>query len=235
MRLVVLVLLLAACTRPLTPVERSFVATVQGDRIDLDRVRIVKGALIGGITSTRPARPRVTCRERIGRPETTPTVSTSTAAFVLFNTVFYATPYWREDFLAGYPETLPLGRAMLLTHELTHVWQWQNRAVTGYTPFKAATEHRPGGDPYLFDIADDRAFLEFDYEQQGALVEEFVCCRALAPDGVRTERLRQLLLPHFPAIARAERVPRDQIELPYPEADLSGLCDEPAAERAAAQ
>ena len=43
-------------------------------------------------------------------------------------------------------------------------------------------------DPYLFDERADRRFLEYGYEAQASLVEEYVCCRALDPSGGRGPR-----------------------------------------------
>ncbi len=217
-------LLLAACARPLTPAERGFADTVHGPALATEPVRIHRGALIGNLVLTRPPRPAVACRERIRPPETGP-VATSTAAVVLGNRMFTAVRWYGDDFLAGYPDSLPLDTAMLLAHELTHVWQWQNRATTGYHPLRAAAEHL-GADPYLFDLGATPRFADFGWEQQGALVEEFVCCRAMDPDGARTARLHALLAPVFPGIARRGKVPPDAVRLPFPAlaSSLRGVC-----------
>ncbi|KAF0676597.1 hypothetical protein [Profundibacterium mesophilum] len=216
--------LLAACTRPLAPQEHDFAMAFHGAALDTRSVRLNRGTLIGGITRQRPPRPQIACRERIGPPETGPSVTTSTAAFVLFETIFISRPWWRENYLRDWPRKLRLSDAMLLAHELTHVWQWQQRGTTGYSPLAAAAEHRPGGDPYLFEIVPGRRFLDFPYEQQAALLEEYVCCRTLAPDGARTERLRALLAPHFPPLRRPEALPAARVILPYPQADLEDVC-----------
>ena len=216
-------IVLTACTRPLTGPERAFTATIHGTTLDTAPIRISKGALIGNVIHTRPARAALTCREKIRRPETGP-VRVSTAAFVLFDRMFAAQRVYRDDYMDGYPDTISLSRAMFLAHEMTHVWQWQNREITGYHPLKAAAEHRPGGDPYLFDLADSRDFLSFGYEQQGGIVEEFVCCRALDPQGARTRRLHALLRPYFPELARESQVNRANISLPWDGAQTRGIC-----------
>jgi hypothetical protein len=220
--MLLLCLSLAACGRPLTQAERDFAATVQGPGLAADRVRVTRAPFLGRLTQTRPPRPQLACRERIWPPETGPVVTTSTAAFVLFDRIFVADRLWREDYLAPYPDRLPLVQAMLLAHELTHVWQWQNRARTGYTPLKALAEHSPGADPYLFDLRTDARFADFSYEQQGGIVEEFVCCRALDPDGARTQRLRRLLAAPFPSLAAREAAP--EIALPWKGAETRGIC-----------
>ncbi|WP_226780468.1 hypothetical protein [Oceaniglobus trochenteri] len=218
-----LLLALAACARPLSVEERAFAATVQGAALNPAPVRIAKGALIGNITRTRPPRPALACRERIRHPETGD-VRISTAAFVLFDRMFAARRVYRDNYLPGYPDTLPLARAMFIAHEMTHVWQWQNRAVTGYHPLRAAAEHRPGADPYLFDLKAGQDFLSFGYEQQGGIVEEFVCCRALDPEGARTRRLYQMLRPYFPGLEPHSRVARAAVTLPWKDAPTAGIC-----------
>lgn len=221
--LLILLVLLAGCARPLSDAETAFARSLHGGGLDMSAVRVHRGALIGNITIRRPARPAKACRERI-RPAEKGVIETSTAAIVLFDRVFYARRFWQRDFLGSYPARMQLEDAMLLAHELTHVWQWQNRATTGYHPFKAASEHRPGGDPYLFDLASDLSFHDFSYEQQGALVEEFVCCRALDPEGARTRRLHGILDPIFPGIAQKSVVQPQDVLLFWLNAPRSGIC-----------
>ncbi|WP_206615026.1 hypothetical protein [Mesobaculum littorinae] len=225
LRIVLAICLLAGgCGRPLSENERAFTATLHGEALDMGRVRIVDGALIGDIRHSRPPRPSLTCRERILPPEVAPVIVTRTAAFVLFDTMFMSRRYYRDDLMEAYPERLTLARAMLLAHEMTHVWQWQNRAVTGYHPIRAAAEHSPRGDPYLFDLGERRGFLQFSYEQQGSLVEEYVCCRTLDPEGARTDRLRALLAPHFPGLARTTGPEVGTVLVPWGEAPIAGIC-----------
>ena len=145
-------------------------------------------------------------------------------AFVISEKVFYTRPHWRADFLAGYPETKSLREAMRFAHELVHVWQWQNRGRTGYHPLKAMTEHIESDDPYLIEIDPDRPFLDYGYEQQGVIVEEFVCCRALDPDGARTAELLGLVRQVFPEAAAHETVPRAAVSLPWAGAETRGIC-----------
>lgn len=216
-------MILAACaTRPLTPGERAFTATVQGATLDTSTVAVTKGALIAGFPGERKPRPYTTCRERLYPRETTEKVRWTVAGFALRDRLYVSQRKWRDDFLAGYPETLPLANAMFLSHELTHVWQWQNRAETGYSAFRAAAEHGEQDDPYRFELTPGKSFLAYGYEQQAALVEEFVCCRTLDPDGGRTRTLYALLKPEFPGVAR--RSPAGSVKLPWPEAETRGIC-----------
>jgi hypothetical protein len=221
---VCLILLLAACGRPLTETERAFSQKIHGDAIDLDSVRLARGALVSAVTFRRPARPRVTCRERIFPPPTTEIVTAKPAAVALFNRVHFTRDWYLENYLPRYPERLPLIEAMLLAHELTHVWQWQNRDVTGYHPLRAAAEHTRSADPYLFDPEEDHDFLSYGYEQQGVIVEEYVCCRALAPEAARTKRLHEMLSKAFPVSTLPQSRAHDVV-LPWKDAELKGICD----------
>ncbi|QBF32828.1 hypothetical protein [Thalassococcus sp. S3] len=223
--LLIFALVLTACGRPLTTDERAFAQKIHGDSIDLDRVRLARGALVGAVTFRRPARPRVSCRERILPPPKTDIITTRPAAVVLFNRIHFTRDWYIENYMPLYPERLYLIEAMLLAHELTHVWQWQNRDVTGYHPLRAAAEHQRSADPYLFETEDEKNFLDYGFEQQGAIVEEYVCCRALAPDAARTERLHQMLSAAFP-VSRLPDVGRESdVVLPWKEAELNGICD----------
>ncbi len=214
-------LLLAACGRPLTPAEKSFATQIHGDSLDVSRVRLHDGALIGKATYPRPKRPRLACRERIVPEPRGETVTVSPAAIVLFNRIFWARDWYRDNFLPDYPARYDLVSAMILAHEITHVWQWQNRRETGYSPFRAAREHGRSADPYLFDVSTDTAFLDHGYEQQASIVEEYVCCATLDPDAPRTRRLEQMLRGAFPL---EELVIPDAVYLPWKGVQVEGIC-----------
>ncbi|SPJ28646.1 hypothetical protein [Falsiruegeria mediterranea] len=224
LRAFLLLLLLASCGRPLTPTEMSFVSSIHGEDLNLKRVRLVKGAPVGSVTFKRTPRPRVACRERILPPVKEEIVTTSPAAVALFNKVYFTKNWYVDDYLPTYPERLYLVEAMLLAHELTHVWQWQNRERTGYHPLLAAAEHTRSDDPYLFDLNGAPDFLSYGYEQQGAIVEEYVCCRALAPDAPRTQRLHNMLIDAFP-VSDLPQSRQHDVYLPWKKAELSGICD----------
>ncbi|MFN4100394.1 MAG: hypothetical protein ACK4GT_11525, partial [Pararhodobacter sp.] len=193
MRLLVpLCLILAACGRSLTPAETDLAQRMFGPSLDPTTVRFYENGFIGMRTHSFPVRPRTTCRERIMPPAEGPVERGRFAGLALFNTVHVRPDVLRPDFAQRPEGGMSLGAAMYLVHELTHVWQWQNRALTGYTPLRGGLEHLTGADPYLFDPADDVAFLDFGYEQQASLVEEYLCCQALDPEGARTARLQSL-------------------------------------------
>lgn len=208
---------LAGCGRPLTGAERQLLAPIHGPTLDASRMRLVTAPGLGAFPITYDARPRTTCRERIA-PPVTGRITARTGGLVLFQTLFLSREAARDDF-TGAP--LDLASAMFLAHEATHVWQWQNRRLTGYDPARALSEQVRLDDPYLLDPDDPRAFLQFGYEQQATLVEEYLCCATLDPEGIRTARLHRLLrqvMPAAPPQSFARRV-----LVPYGE-ELDGIC-----------
>lgn len=217
-------LFLASCGRPLTDAERAFAADIHGPTLDYDRVRLHDGAPTRAVTFKRKPRPRTTCRELIfpPNPPEEKIVTSKPAAVAIYNRVLFDKDWFLDDYLPEYPNRIGLVAAMLLSHELTHVWQWQNRKLTGYTPLKAATEHQRSDDPYLFNLT-DRQFLEFGYEQQGSIVEEMVCCRALNPTGARTQRLHALVSQVMP-VAALPQSPAYDVGLPWDGVDLARIC-----------
>lgn len=224
LRIFLTLCLLTACGRPLSEVERSFLTDIHGPSMDLDRIRLVKGAPVAAVTFRRKPRPRVTCRERILPPVTQEEIITSSpAAVALFNRIFFVKDWYTENYLPAYPDRLYLVEAMLLAHEMTHVWQWQNRRVTGYHPLRAAAEHSASPDPYLFALDGSSDFLSYGYEQQGAIVEEYVCCRALAPQAARSKRLHEMLKAVMP-VSDLPKTRQSDVYLPWKDAELSGIC-----------
>ncbi len=222
--LILILILIASCGRPLTEQERAFAENIHGDTLDLDRVRLVEGAPVAAVTYTRKARPRLACRERILPPVKTETVTGKPAAVALFNRVYFTKDWYLDDYMAQYPERVNLIAAMLLSHELTHIWQWQNRKVTGYHPLRAAAEHGRQADPYLFDLDTSPDFLAYGYEQQGSIVEEYVCCRALDPGAPRTQRLHDMLAPHMDLASLPASGRERDVLLPWDGVEIKGIC-----------
>lgn len=225
LRAFIILTLLAACGRPLTESEASFVTRLSGGQVDTSRVRLVDGVPVGNVTFRRAARPRVTCRERILPPQKEEIVTVKPGAVALFNRVFMRKDLFLNDYLDGYPDETNLLAVMFLAHEMTHVWQWQNRTVTGYHPLKAASEHGQSKDPYLFEIQDQSRLLDFGYEQQASIVEEYLCCRALARDAPRTQRLHVMLSQSFPVASLQDDLLGRAVLLPWDGAELKGICD----------
>lgn len=223
-RVLLVFLVLTACSgRPLTDNERAFVAEMHGESVDPDRVRFVNGAPTRAITFRRPPRPRTTCREKILPPPTSDIVTSKAAAIAIQNKVLFDKDWYLDDYLPDYPDEVGLIAMMLFAHEMVHVWQWQNRHVTGYHPLKAAQEHN-AVDPYLFDLSQAPKFLDYGFEQQGAIVEEFVCCRALDPQGSRTKRLHRMISEVMPLSELPQSRPH-AVRLPWDGVQVAGICD----------
>ncbi len=222
--MLVALFLLASCSRPLTETERAFTDTIQGKSLNIDRVRLVDGAPVLPITYYREARPRLACRDRILPPAEEGLVTSTPAAVALFNRVYFSRDWYLENYMSGFPDEMNLIAAMLLAHELTHVWQWQNRETTGYHPLRAAAEHGGRKDPYLFDLETSPDFLSYGFEQQGAIVEEYVCCRALDPQAARTQRLHDMLGVHFDLSPLPEKGRERDVALPWRGAEINGIC-----------
>jgi hypothetical protein len=217
-------LALASCGRPLTPAERELMLGLQGESFNPGPVRIARNPLVGITERTYPARPRTTCRERIRPPPDGPTFTGSTAGIVLFQHLHTSPGNYLEDYVARPDGALNLAAAMFFAHEMTHVWQWQNRGITGYHPFRAFAEHWTTEDPYLFDGGSGNRFLDYGYEQQASLVEEYVCCRALDPGGDRTARLERLLRQSMPLAPRLDRLDGLAILVPWDGLERRGIC-----------
>jgi hypothetical protein len=217
-------LLVAACGRPLTGAEAAYMADLQGRSFDAAAVRIVENPAIGRIVRRYPARPQTTCRERILPPPEGAIIEARTAGIALFQTIHVRPEFHLDDYIAPRDGRRSLLAAMFFAHEMTHAWQWQNRDVTGYHPARAFAEHARIEDPYLFEDAGTRRFLDYGYEAQASLVEEYVCCRALDPGGARTARLERLIgqaMPLTPARLRSDGT----VEVPpWDGADLGGIC-----------
>lgn len=222
-RVFLILLLLASCGRPLTQNERAFLDTIHGDTLDMDVVRLHDGAPTRAVTFRRKPRPRTTCRELILPPATDEIVTSKPAAVALYNRVLFDRDWYIDDYLPEYPDRIGLIAAMLFAHEATHIWQWQNRATTGYSPLRAASEHGGGKDPYLFDLEAAPKFGDFAYEQQASIVEELVCCRALAPQAPRTKRLHSLIGQVMPVVPLPQS-PQYDVRLPWDGVQIEGIC-----------
>lgn len=220
MRALILILLLAACGRPLTGPETDLAARLFGETLDVQPVRLYRNGLVGMTERAFPARPRTTCRERLLPPPEGPTETGRIAGVALGNVIHIRPRVHRPDFARNPDGSITLAAAMFLAHELTHAWQWQNRDRTGFTPLRAGGEHRGGADPYLFEVDGDTRFLDYGFEQQASIVEEYVCCATLDPQGARTGRLRTLLSQELPL----QSLPQSDVLLPWDGAQTRGIC-----------
>lgn len=225
MRILLVFLLLSACGRGVTDAERTLMGPLMGDTINLNDVRMLEAGFIGMTTRTYNVRPQITCREKIAPPPSGPTVQARTAGAVAWTHVLTNPDWTLPNYASNYPTSFNLVAAMYFAHEMTHVWQWQNTELTGYSPFRGLAEHKPGVDPYLFDPSEEIEFLDMGYEQQASLVEEFVCCRTLAPDAPRTHRLFEVLSQVMP-VEHPSQTPRPTEVFGVADTtNLVGICD----------
>ena len=156
---------LAACAgRSLAPGERALAADLFGPKFNPDRARIAR--LSGSPPPPpRPApEPRREVEIRPGlcdRDAPDPGPPGPPPAFVLYNRMQVQPEFYRDDIMAGWPDLVLLPEVLIVAHELVHIWQWQNRALTGYRPAQAALENLVSGDPYFYVPAAGEEFLKY--------------------------------------------------------------------------
>ena len=193
---------LAACSRPLTPLEERFAQDIFGETLDTSVIRVSRGFGLTPPPTKMPEEVHVfgvnpeACL-RIPRPASD---RPPPQAFALWNRMHFGGELYSGEMAAPWPYALRFPNAMILAHELTHVWQWQNRKMTGYTPLRAATESWTAGDPYFWEAGERPAFLSFGYEQQASIVEDYLCFTFANSDHPQREELRVLLEPLFPVV-----------------------------------
>lgn len=190
------VLVLPACTRPLTGNETRMARDVFGPAIDTDAVRVAKGL---GLAPPPRAQPVRTQTRRAGSGfcdrEPTPPRRGPPPGFAIGNTVFLWGDIYQSDAGRHWPDALAVPESFVFLHELVHVWQWQNRAATGYSPLAAFAEGLPGRDAYFYTPGDAPRLDDFGYEQQAAIVEDYICHAYFDPTAPRRAALRTLVAP----------------------------------------
>lgn len=190
---------LTACARPLTPSEDQLARDLFGPSLDTSAVTITQGLGLAPLYRTVPASVTVlkgTEKACVRTPQ--PRGAQPPQAFAFRNRLHFETDLYSSDMALAWPEGLHFPQALILAHELTHVWQWQNRGRTGYSPWRAAAESWRVADPYFAPEGETAAFFAFGYEQQAAIVEDFVCFTVANPDHPRRSELREILEPVFP-------------------------------------
>ncbi len=197
-------LALAGCARPLTQNERRFAADILGPSLDLDSVRIARGFAPlpepPETPDTSDLYPIITenqveslCDRTAPEPRSGPP-----PGWALWNRLHMSREFYRADLALDWPNSARFPQALVLAHELVHVWQWQHRRTTGYRPARAALESVLNMDPYFYVPDSDASFLKFGFEQQAALLEDYVCYALYDPAAPRRAELRPLLAPYFP-------------------------------------
>lgn len=200
----------AACGRPLTVAETEFAQDLFGPTLNTEKVRILSLPY----WAKEPGEPRLmrgTERACLRTPQ--PRGAQPPQAFALGSNMHFSGNLQARDMKLGWPNGMRFPQGLIFAHELTHVWQWQNREWTGYSPFRAVAESIALPDPYFSATGEAPVFFAFGFEQQAAIVEDYVCFTIANPTHPRRAELRQLLAPVFPvdafeaAIERREFVP----------------------------
>ena len=152
--------------RPLTPGEIALARSVFGQVIDYDKVRLVRG-------KWWPFHPRNAAMAPTGNIHFHP-----------------GGDMWSEDFAN---ETI--GRQGLFIHELTHVWQSQQRGRF-YLPLMRHPFCR-----YRYQLEDGRPFERYGLEQQAEIVRH----RFLADRGVQLGTCPPATLLPFANVTRTQQ------------------------------
>ncbi len=110
-------------------------------------------------------------------------------AVTLQDTVYWNPRLYCEDFAAA-----PVRIAAVLVHEIMHVWQFQN--LKAYHFLKAGAEHvYRWGRVYEYSLDEHEQLLDFHYEQQGQILQDFYHLKGLGRNTARYERLIRTALP----------------------------------------
>lgn len=214
---------IAGCSRPLTTNEREVAKAVFGDSFDPDPVRVHMGIGLTPLPSRAPSDGKAARRAAARAASDGATEKTSSksvrqaipddacdrvavpnrgwrppAGFALGNQLFLAREAYRPDMFAGWPVALPIGQSLLMAHEMVHVWQYQNRDITGYTPLKSGAESFRPDDPYFWADKGQSALLAFNYEAQATIIEDYLCYTFLLPDHPKRAELAALIGPILP-------------------------------------
>ncbi len=190
---------LAACSRPLTERELAFADALFGPTLDTDPIVVSQGLGLFKPQTTVPDEVRVfqpNDQACVRTPQ--PRSEISPQAFALRNRVHLDSNLYTSDATLGWPNALRVPQALVFAHELVHVWQYQNRAETGYSAARAVAESWRLADPYFARIEGRPDFFSFGYEQQAAIMEDWVCFTMLNPTHPKRAELRALLEPIFP-------------------------------------
>ena len=193
-----MILLIAGCARPMTEDETRFAKDLFGPSLDTSRVRVALGL---GITPAHPTAAKgfvevkATDKACVRTPQ--PRGAQPPQAFAFRDRVHFEGGLYSGDMAMTWPRALRIPHALIFAHELTHVWQWQNRAETGYSAARAVAESWRIADPY-YAPPGTVDFWAYGFEQQAALVEDFVCFTLANPGHPRRQELRAILAPVFP-------------------------------------
>ncbi|QMU56947.1 MAG: hypothetical protein GKR98_01230 [Boseongicola sp.] len=197
--LLCLLLVLAACSRPLTENEVAFAEDLYGPSLDTSNVRVSLGLGILPPPKLKKTGVRVlvgTDKACVRTPQ--PRGAQPPQAFALRNGLHFDPGLYSDDMALGWPKARRFPQTLIFAHELAHVWQWQNRETTGYSAFRAIMESVRLADPYFSASGAHELFYRFGYEQQAAIIEDYLCFTFANPHHPRRAELRAVLEPVLP-------------------------------------
>lgn len=211
-----LVLSLSACARGLAPGEAAFADALFGNSLDQGRIQVQRGV---GLLPLPRAEAEAQADDSLPPPRRAPQGICDRvpsprqgfqwpAGMVLWNQLYLRRDFYGADLMEGWPRTVPVPHVLLMAHELVHVWQWQNRDRTRYDPASSGAESVRSRDPYWYVPDADRAFLSYGFEQQAAMIEDYVCYSLFDPTAPRRAELRALIHPVLPLDAFDARLGR---------------------------
>lgn len=163
-------------SRAVTNDEKVFLATVFGDSVDVDSVSIRSSGVAKGI------------EEGIELGDIPPAYATSgqhteswfdADAITIRNRIYFNAAIYLDNYYD--PNEIHL-LIDLFAHEFVHVWQWQNREKTGYSLSRVIQEHVTYGKAvYEYERPPSQPFLQYRYEQQGMIVQDYIFMREHSP------------------------------------------------------
>lgn len=200
--------LLPGC-RALTVNETAFANKIYAGTVDLELVRLYRLSLWRNRTDANLRKELAADLDR--NPQLAATVENREAfldkaanalspqaeALVLGNRIYYAAGAYSRDFAAGFSTKANVTDLALLAHELVHVWQHQNRDRTGYSLLAIALERLQYKEPYKYEITPGKRFLDYRFEQQGAIMQRYVFMSYWPSDPAALRRHRALLEQEF--------------------------------------
>jgi len=93
--------------------------------------------------------------------------------------IFYLNPsFYKDNMAANWPKERNLNDLSNLLHEYFHIWQYTNRKRTGYSLSGIVAEHiKYGADVYRYNLKTHDNLLDFRFEQQAKIAEDyFLAC-----------------------------------------------------------
>jgi hypothetical protein len=115
-------------------------------------------------------------------------------AITIGNSIYFSKDFYTEDFATSTDDS-----RWLLAHELTHVWQWQNRGSTGYSFAKVISEHlKYGDDAYRYRLVAGKKFSEYRFEQQGQIIQCYAMYKRTRPNAPLTAQHQKIIRAEFP-------------------------------------